>query len=102
MLLSVIHAKTALSQTISLPSFATAAQKFLSTTKNLWQGEDFIGRLGKEIEGREYFILIISPRSIASKWVKAEVSWALHNNKTIIPVLLEPASMTEFFLFGKS
>ena len=72
------------------------AEVFIDYQK-LVAGEDFIGRLGKEIESREYFIIIVSPRSVDSKWVKAEVSWALHNNKTIIPVLLEPASMTEFF-----
>lgn len=65
--------------------------------QKLIAGEDFIGRLGKEIENREYFLLIVSPHSVASKWVKAEVSWALHNNKTIIPVLLEPANITDFF-----
>jgi WD40 repeat protein len=60
-------------------------------------GENFIGRLGREIETCDFFILLLSPRSVASKWVQAEAAWALRCDKPIIPVLLEPASMTDFF-----
>ena len=60
-------------------------------------GENFIRRLGREIETRDFFVLLLSPRSVASKWVQAEAAWALRCNKPIVPVLLEPASMTDFF-----
>lgn len=65
--------------------------------QKLTAGENFIGRIGQEIERHDFFILLISPNSVASKWVQRETSWALHLNKTIIPVLLEPAKMTYFF-----
>ena len=60
-------------------------------------GENFIGRLGHEVAACNFFVLLLSPRSVASKWVQAEVAWALHNNKPIVPVLLEPTSMVDFF-----
>jgi WD40 repeat protein len=60
-------------------------------------GENFIGRLGREIEARDFFVLLLSPRSVASKWVQAEAAWALRCDKPIVPVLLEPASMADFF-----
>jgi hypothetical protein len=63
-------------------------------------GENFIGRLGREIEACDYLLLLLSPRSVSSKWVQAEVAWALKNNKPIVPVLLEPASMTDFFFLS--
>lgn len=65
--------------------------------QKLVAGEDFVSRLGGEIEKRDHFVLIVSPRSLASDWVKSEVSWALHNKKNIIPVVIEPTSYREFF-----
>jgi len=60
-------------------------------------GENFIRRLGREIEACNVFVLLLSPCSVASKWVQAEAAWALRCDKPIIPVLLEPASMADFF-----
>jgi WD40 repeat protein len=60
-------------------------------------GDDFIGRLGSEIESSDWVVLLFSPRSEASRWVRAEISWAFSKEKSIIPVMLEPAPMTRFF-----
>jgi hypothetical protein len=65
--------------------------------QKLVAGENFIARLGREIEARDFFVLLLSPRSVVSKWVQAEAAWALHCNKPIIPIRLEPASLTDFF-----
>jgi TIR domain-containing protein len=39
-----------------------------------------------------WFLIVISPASILSKWVQFEVSWARENRKRkrIIPILIEP------------
>lgn len=54
-------------------------------------GERFSTRLGKEIETRDYFLVLVSPRSMKSKWVDKEIHHADMFNKIIIPVILEPA-----------
>ena len=60
---------------------------------------NFMEQLANEIESREYFLVIISPRSIESDWVQAEVMWAFVNGKKrrMIPVWLEPASLDTVF-----
>ena len=68
--------------------------------QKLIAGENFIGRLGREIETRDFFVLLLSPRSVASKWVQAEAAWALRCERPIIPVVLEPVSMTNFFFLA--
>jgi hypothetical protein len=72
------------------------AEVFIDYQK-LTGGENFVGRLGREIEASDYFVLLLSPRSVASRWVRDETGWALHCDKPIIPVMLEPASMSDFF-----
>ncbi|MCC7447377.1 MAG: toll/interleukin-1 receptor domain-containing protein [Anaerolineae bacterium] len=65
--------------------------------QKLVAGENFIGRLGHEIQACDSFVLLLSPPAVASKWVQAEAAWALHCDKPIIPVEFEPASLTTFF-----
>lgn len=65
--------------------------------QRLTAGEDFVGRLGKEISAADVFVLLLSPRSVESRWVKAEVNWAFTQEKRILPVLLEETDLTEFF-----
>ena len=72
------------------------AQVFIDTDE-LKGGDNFIERLGAEIAACNCLIFIISPRSVQSDWVKSEVNWARKNDKKIIPVLLEPADLTDFF-----
>lgn len=63
-------------------------------------GEDFTDRLGGEIEKCDFLVLLLSPRSVTSKWVKAEATYAHQNNKRIVPVLLEPTKLTGFFFLS--
>lgn len=59
---------------------------------------NFVSQLGYEIENREYFILIVSPNSVSSKWVQAEVTLAFLNDKKVIPIILnEPDSYAPIF-----
>ncbi|MBC7815168.1 MAG: toll/interleukin-1 receptor domain-containing protein, partial [Burkholderiales bacterium] len=52
-------------------------------------GKSFSDQLRDEILACDGLILLISPRSVASEWVQAEVNWAKHNDKLIVPVELE-------------
>ena len=61
--------------------------------------EDLLLRLGDEIKRRTHFILLLSPVSVQSPWVRLETAWAIHCNKTILPVTLSPVNELGDFLF---
>jgi WD40 repeat protein len=66
--------------------------------QDLLSSQNWIGVLGREIEARDAVVLLLSPNSVESLWVQAEVAWALRNNKPIHPVLLDAqTSMVDFF-----
>jgi hypothetical protein len=47
----------------------------------------------------EWFLVVLSPRSAASEWVKDELNWAMeHRFKRIIPLLLEDCAFEDFHL----
>lgn len=47
----------------------------------------------------DWFLVVISPRSIESEWVQSEVHWAAeHRWGRIIPVVIEPCDPTELHL----
>jgi hypothetical protein len=52
--------------------------------------------IGQALDRCDWFILILSPSSVQSKWVKRELLFALENdqfNKRIIPVIYRPCDM---------
>jgi formylglycine-generating enzyme required for sulfatase activity len=56
----------------------------------------------KGLEGSEWFLVVMSPRAAASRWVKAEVDWAVNHRREpgrIVPVLMEECSLEKFHLF---
>lgn len=63
-------------------------------------GENFIERLGTEIAHCDFFVILLSLRSVDSPWVQAEVAWAFTNRKPIVPVLLETCSMMSLFVLS--
>ena len=69
--------------------------------QNLRTG-NFMSRLGQQIEQKKYFIVVLSPHSVSSKWVQAEVAWAFTNKggDYIIPIRLESVSMTDLFVLA--
>jgi TIR domain-containing protein len=65
------------------------------TTDALSAGEDWEPKLRDEIAQSDVFIVLLSPASVASKWVLHELgaAWAL--NKPIIPVLTQPEAFSK-------
>jgi len=51
-------------------------------------GDDWLRVIPAEIEASEYFIVVLSPNSAVSDWVKKEYTQALSFGKKIIPVML--------------
>jgi hypothetical protein len=42
------------------------------------------------LQASDWFVLVMSPNSTASEWVKDEVAWAIENRSNrVIPVLIE-------------
>jgi formylglycine-generating enzyme required for sulfatase activity len=51
------------------------------------------------LESCEWFLVVMSPRAAASRWVRAEVRWAFRNRSgKILPVLHEPCDPEDFHL----
>jgi hypothetical protein len=51
------------------------------------------------LEACDWFVVVMSPRSAKSKWVKAEVSWAIDKREgRIIPILMQDCDNLDFHL----
>lgn len=60
---------------------------------------DFERSIHQGLEGCEWFLVALTPRAVASDWVKSEVDWALqHRPGRVIPVLLEDCDPKKFHL----
>ncbi len=65
-------------------------------------GQDFAAALKREVEGTDCFVVLISPNSAESTWVRREVDWALKERqsnglvKTIIPAVLPEGGWDAF------
>jgi hypothetical protein len=52
--------------------------------------EEWEKRIRQELENAQWFLVALSPRSVQSEWVRAEVDWALENRPgRLVPVLID-------------
>lgn len=64
---------------------------------DIMTGEEWEKAFNKGLKKCNWFILVMSPASVASKWVKKEVSWALENRiDRVIPVLYRKCKPKDF------
>src|SRR5687767_13618112 len=56
-------------------------------------GDDWLRVIPASIEASEHFIVVLSPNSAVSDWVKKEYTQALSLRKKIIPLMLAPSSV---------
>ncbi|MDP1546533.1 MAG: toll/interleukin-1 receptor domain-containing protein, partial [Anaerolineales bacterium] len=52
-------------------------------------GDDWVRTLPTAIAGSEFFIIVLSPNSVESEWVRKEYTQALNLRKKIIPLMFE-------------
>ena len=64
--------------------FAGAPPPFID--KNLLGGDEWHGQLEASIRSSQYFILLIGPETLKSKWIQKELAWAIEAKCRIIPV----------------
>lgn len=52
--------------------------------------EEWEKRIRQALSSAEWFLVALSPRSVQSEWVRAEVDWALENRRgKLVPVLID-------------
>jgi TIR domain len=64
--------------------------------QGLYVGDQWIGTLEAEIEGRDVFLIVLTPDSWSSPWVRREYELALRLNKRILGVMHKPTKLTGF------
>ncbi len=60
---------------------------------DLQGGDDWVKTIPQAISSSQYFIVVLTPNSVESEWVRKEYTQALSLRKKIIPILLVPCEM---------
>lgn len=69
------------------------------STDNIKTAAEWERQITEGLKKCDWFLVVLSPRSVASDWVRTEVGWALQEKKgNVIPVLIEECDPTELHL----
>jgi formylglycine-generating enzyme required for sulfatase activity len=60
-------------------------------------GEDWPDRIATAIEGCKAMLIILSPHSVASRWVQRELAFADQKDKRVLPLLYKPCRLPAWF-----
>jgi formylglycine-generating enzyme required for sulfatase activity len=60
-------------------------------------GEDWPDRIAMAIEGCKAMLVILSPHSVASRWVRRELAFADTKGKRVLPLLYKPCGLPKWF-----
>jgi len=60
-------------------------------------GEDWPNRIATAIEGCKAMLVILSPDSVASRWVQRELAFADAKGKRVLPLLYKPCQLPAWF-----
>lgn len=86
--LFVSYAKEDSGQAAELISQLARQPNFqIFTASKMSAGENWRSKLKKELSQSDYFLVLLSPTSVQSKWVQFELGAAWGLNKFIIPVV---------------
>src|SRR5262249_48823422 len=67
--------------------------------EDIQTASDWEGKIRGGLEACDWFLVVMSPRALASRWVRAEVRWAMDERPDrIVPVLLEDCNWHDFHL----
>jgi hypothetical protein len=84
----VSYAKEDSGQAAELMSQLARQPNFhIFTTSKISAGENWRSKIKKELSQSDYFLVLLSPTSVQSKWVQFELGAAWGLNKFIIPVV---------------
>lgn len=62
----------------------------------LYVGDQWVPSIERELQGREIFLIVLTPDSWASQWVQRELQLALGQQKQILSVLCKPTQVSGF------
>jgi formylglycine-generating enzyme required for sulfatase activity len=60
-------------------------------------GQDWPDRIATAIEGCKAMLVILSPHSVASRWVERELAFADAKGKQVLPLLYKPCGLPAWF-----
>src|SRR4051794_24907102 len=61
--------------------------------------DEWASKISQGLKSCNWFLVVISPRSIKSKWVRREVHWAMERREGhVVPVLLEDCELEDLHL----
>jgi hypothetical protein len=60
---------------------------------DLQGGDDWVRTIPQAISSSQYFIVVLTPNSVESEWVRKEYTQALSLQKKIVPILLAPSEI---------
>jgi len=63
--------------------------------KGLIAGEEYRRRIASTIRASDYFVVLLSQKSVLSEWVLDEVEYAKKLHKKILPILIEEIELPE-------
>lgn len=83
-----------------LPLFKSNGIEAWYAKDSIHTADEWEASIRKGMEACDWFLLVMSPHSAASEWVKAEVAWAIGKRwPKIIPVLVEDCEPERFHLW---
>jgi hypothetical protein len=69
---------------------------FWYSKRNLVGAKQWHDEIGKALKNCDWFLVVLSPAAVKSKWVKRELLYALQEDRyenRIVPVLIEPCDL---------
>ena len=68
-------------------------------TEDIRSATDWEGSIREGLESCDWFLVAMSPNSLASQWVQAETHWALDERPGhVVPVLIENCDLSKWHL----
>lgn len=66
--------------------------------KGLYAGAQWVRTIEDELSSRDVFLVVITPESWASEWVREELALALASQKRVVGVVAKPTQVSGFIL----
>jgi hypothetical protein len=84
---------------ILLPAFRSHGISFWYSKEDIKTADEWERSIVQGLEECQWFLVVLTEKAETSKWLKAEVQWAMeHREKKIIPVLLRDCDITRVHL----
>ena len=84
---------------VLLPAFQSQGITFWYSKEDIKTSEEWERRIVDGLEDCAWFLVVLTEKAAASRWLKAEVQWAMDNRQgKIVPVLLRSCKISDIYL----